>query len=110
MLYVGAGLWQSGKMRPAIIALETSTGNQVWSWVSTSHSKHGGVRGVIVDGERIIGTGYIKSPETGFLFIADEGSPVVWELDTSGNLVKEKILNQDLLPQGAKIRDKEIYL
>ena len=104
MLYVGAGLWQSGKMRPAIIALRASTGVEVWSWVSTSHSQHGGVRGVIVDGERIIGTGYIESPETGFLFVADEASPAVWELDTSGNLVQEALLDRDLLPQGAKIR------
>ena len=78
MLYVGAGLWESGQMRPAVIALEASSGTEVWSWVSTAHSNHGGVRGVIVDGERIIGTGYIKSPETGFLFVADEASPVVW--------------------------------
>jgi len=104
MLYVGAGLWQSGKMRPAIIALRASTGAEVWSWVSTSHSQHGGVRGVIVDGERIIGTGYIESPETGFLFVADEASPAVWELDASGNLVQEALLDRDLLPQGAKIR------
>jgi len=104
MLYVGAGLWQSGKMRPAIIAVRASTGAEVWTWVSTSHSQHGGVRGVIVDGERIIGTGYIESPETGFFFVADEASPAVWELDTSGNLVQEALLDRDLLPQGAKIR------
>ena len=110
MLYVGAGLWQSGKMRPAIIALKASTGAESWSWVSTSHSNHGGVRGVIVDGERIIGTGYIESPKAGFLFVADEASPAVWELDTSGNMVKEKLLDQELLPQGAKIRDREPFV
>ena len=104
MLYVGAGLWQSGKMRPAIIAVRASTGAEVWSWVSTTYSQHGGVRGVIVDGERIIGTGYIESPEPGFLFVADEASPALWELDTSGNMVQEVLLDRDLLPQGAKIR------
>ena len=57
-----------------------------------------------MDGERIIGTGYIESPETGFLFVADEASPAVWELNTSGNLVQEALLDRDLLPQGAKIR------
>ena len=101
---MGAGLWDSGLQRPAILALETSTGNQVWSWVSTSHANHGAVRGVIVDGSRIISTGYIKSPQAGFLFWADEASPALWELDTSGNLVQEKLINQNFLPQGAKIR------
>ena len=53
---------------------------------------------------RIIAAGYVKSPQAGFLFVADDASPGVWELDTSGNLVKEKLLNRDILPQGAKIR------
>ena len=51
-LYVGAGLWQGGKMRPAVIALDASTGRQAWAWTATSHAQHGGVRGVIVDGNR----------------------------------------------------------
>ena len=51
-LYVGAGLWQGGKMRPAVLALDASTGRQVWAWTTTSHAQHGGVRGVIVDGSR----------------------------------------------------------
>ena len=63
-----------------------------------------------MDGERIIGTGYIESPETGFLFVADEASPVVWELDKSGNLVQEALLDRDLLPQGAKIRYGEYFV
>ena len=91
-------------MNPAIIAIEASTGNQIWSWVSTNHPSHGGVRGVIVDGQRIIGTGYIRSPQSGFLFVADEASPAIWELNTGGNMVKEKLLDRSLLPQGAKIR------
>ena len=59
---------------------------------------------MIVDGTRIISTGFVKSPEKGFLFWADEATPAVWELDTSGNLVTEKLLSQSYLPQGAKIR------
>ena len=91
---MGGGIWQSGQQRPTIFAVQTSTGNQVWSWVSTTHSNHGGVRGVIVDGTRIISTGYISSPQAGFLFWADEAAPAVWELDTSGSLVTEKLLSQ----------------
>ena len=36
--------------------------------------------------------------------MADEAQAVVWELDMSGNLVKENILNIEGLGQGAKIR------
>ena len=64
---------------------------------------------MIVDGTRIISTGYIKSPEKGFLFWADEASPAVWELDTSGSLVTEKLLSQSYLPQGAKIRYEVVF-
>ena len=59
---------------------------------------------MIVDGTRIISTGYINSPQAGFLFWADEASPAVWEIDTSGSLVAEKLLDRTHLPQGAKIR------
>ena len=106
---MGGGLWQSGKQVPVILALQTSSGNQIWQWVSTSHSNHGAVRGVIVDGTRIISTGYINSLQSGFLFWAEEASPAVWELDTSGNLVTEKLLSQSYLPQGAKIRYEMIF-
>ena len=37
--------------------------------------------------------------------------PGVWELDTSGNLVTQKLLDKSFLPQGAKIREeKEIFV
>ena len=66
-LYVGAGLWNidSNKMEPALIALDANSGDVIWTWTSGSHSKHGGVRSVIMDGNRIIGTGYVNSPEPG---------------------------------------------
>ena len=72
--------------------------------MSTSHSNHGAVRGVVVDGTDILSTGYIKSPTAGFLFWAEEATAAVWKLDTGGNLVTEKLLSQSYLPQGAKIR------
>ena len=53
---------------------------------------------------RIIATGYINSPQPGFLFVADDAAPGVWELDASGRAVKEKLLSRDMLPQSAKIR------
>lgn len=54
--------------------------------------------------QRLICTGYVNNASPGFKFVADEAQAVVWELDMSGNLVKENILNIEGLGQGAKIR------
>ena len=63
------------------------------------------MRGIIVDGQRLICTGYVNCPEPGFLFVADESKPAVWELEKSnGNVVKENLLSIEGLAQGAKIR------
>ena len=44
-----------------------------------------------------------KSPEAGFLFVADDAQAAVWELDKSGNMVLYSDTS-DFMPQGAKIR------
>jgi len=104
-VYVGAGLWSKtgNKMEPAVMALDANTGNVLWTWRASGHAGHGGVRSVIMDNGRIICTGYINHGQSGFVFVADEAKAVVWELNTSGNLVKENILESQI-PQGAKIR------
>ena len=85
-------------------------GNIVWTKVlSSSQPNHGGARGVIVDGSRIIATGYVNSPTPGFQFVSDESTPAVWELDLNGNVVKEKFLSIEGLGQGAKIRKDHDY-
>jgi len=106
MLFVGTGLWQqqSSLMKAAVVALDGSTGSVVWTQLLDSQPGHGGVRGLIVDGGRIVCTGYVNNQDPGFLFVADEAKPAVWELDISGNLVKEKFLSIEGLGQGAKIR------
>ena len=105
-MYIGIGLWKksSSLQKPAVVALDVGTGNVVWTKMLSSQPKHGGVRGLIVDGQRIICTGYVNHPTAGFQFVADGGKAVVWELTTAGNLVKENILNIGGLAQGAKIR------
>ena len=105
-MYVGIGLWKksSSLQKPAVVTLDVGTGNVVWTKMLSSQPKHGGVRGLIVDGQRIICTGYANHPTPGFQFVADGGKAVVWELTTAGNLVKENILNIGGLAQGAKIR------
>merc|ERR1711892_1079125 len=106
MPYVGTGLWQkqASLMKAAVLALDVATGSVAWTKILDSQAKHGAVRGLIVDGGRIICTGYVKNNQAGFLFVADEAKPAVWELDTAGNLVAEKLLSIDGLGQGAKIR------
>jgi hypothetical protein len=106
MLYVGGGIWQkqSNLMKPAVIALDAATGSVAWTKLLDSTAQHGGVRSVIMDGERIIGAGYTSCGEAGFLFVCDEGKPTVWELDTAGNLVTEKVFSVEGAGQMAKIR------
>ena len=105
-LYIGVGLWQknSSEQKPAVLALDVATGNVSWTKVLNSQPKHGGVRGLIVDGQRIICTGYVNNSSPGFKFVADEAKAVVWELTKAGNLTKENLLTIEGLGQGAKIR------
>merc|ERR1719499_1263180 len=105
-LFVGGGLWQKNQnvMKAVVIALDVASGNMLWTKLLDSRPNNGGVRSVIMDGDRIIGTGYTNCRETGFLFVADGAEPMVWELTKSGNLVKESVLNVEGLGQGAKIR------
>ena len=91
-------------MKPAVIALDVATGSVVWTKLLDSQPKNGGVRSLKVDGGRIICTGYVNYGQAGFVFVADEATPAVWELDTSGNLVTENLLSVAGLGQGAKIR------
>ena len=91
-------------MKPTVIALDAGTGSEVWRKVLDSQPMNGGVRGIIMDGNRIICTGYVNNEDPGFLFVADSATPAVWELTTTGNLVKEKLLSVEGVGQGAKIR------
>ena len=43
-------------------------------------------------------------PLLGFVFVADEGKPVVWRLNSNGDVVTEKTLNIEGMGQVAKIR------
>ena len=81
-------------MVPAVVALDKATGSVLWSTVlGLGQTGHGAVRSCVMDGQEIVCAGYVKETRPGFLFVADIGSPVVWRLDTSGNLLTEKILN-----------------
>ena len=85
-------------MKPTAMALDAATGSLIGQRVLDSQPRHGAIRGIIVDEERIICTGYVDNEQPGFLFVADGAKPAVWEFDKMGNLVKEKILNIAGLP------------
>ena len=76
-LYVSGGVWgpSGNKMEPTVMALDASTGNVLWTWKATAHAGHGGVRSVIVDGSRIICTGYINFSTPGFVFVVMKLKP-----------------------------------
>jgi len=106
-LYIGIGLWQSSSSRqmPAVVALDKSTGNTLWTTVlGSGTSNHGGVRSCIMDGQDIVCAGYVNYEAWGFIFVADEGTPAVWRLDSSGNVVTEKTIAVEGMGQLAKIR------
>jgi len=105
--YAGIGLWQSSTSRqmPAVVALDKATGNTLWTTVlGSGTTKHGGVRSCIMDGQEIVCAGYANYDSTAFTFVADEGTPYVWRLDSSGNIVTEKALSVEGMGQVAKIR------
>jgi len=107
-LYAGLGLWQksSSQQAPAVISLNPGTGAVGWTTVlGQGQSGHGGVRSCIMDGqEEIVCVGYLAYAEPGFKFVADEGRPAVWRLDSSGALLTENILSVEGTGQLAKIR------
>ena len=92
-------MWQksSSVMVPAVVALDPGTGTTLWTTVLGSGTHldqlgHGGVRSCIMDSTDIVCAGYIGEGSPGFKFVADAGTPVVWRLDSSGNLLAEKVL------------------
>merc|ERR1711936_362588 len=104
---VGGGLYKTstGKMQATLIALDSATGSTVWT-TSLDHSGHGAIRGVILDGDSLVTTGYQGNNEGGFLFIADgdNARAMAWKFDLSGNLLTTTALGVDGMQQGAKIR------
>ena len=67
-LYAGLGLWQksSSVMVPAVVGLDPSTGNVLWtSLLGQAHTGHGGVRSCIMDGEDIVCAGYVRETRPG---------------------------------------------
>ena len=92
-------------MAPAVVSLDPATGSVVWTTVlGQGQSGHGGVRSCIMDGQDIVCVGYLAYAEPGFKFVADEGRPAVWRLDSSGGLITENILTLEGVGQLAKIR------
>ena len=63
------------------------------------------LRGVILDGDSLVTTGYQGNNEGGFLFIADgdNAKAMAWKFDLSGNLLTTTALGVDGMQQGAKV-------
>jgi len=107
LLIAGIGLWQKSTniQAPAVVALDVSTGAIQWTTVlAAGQPGHGGVRSCIMDSGEIVCAGYVKFAEPGFMFVADEGTPAVWRLDTSGQLIQETFLSIEGVGQVAKVR------
>ena len=57
-----------------------------------------------MDNTYIVCVGYVQWWRTGFIFVADKANPVVWRLDSYGNLLTENFVKVEGLGQLAKIR------
>jgi len=102
---VGGGLGRSllGKMQATLWALDLETGDTIWE-TKLDHDGHGGIRGIVLDGDTLVATGYTDGFEGGCLFINEEGSAMLWSFDLEGNLKDSKTIDIEGMSQGAKIR------
>ena len=105
LLFAGVGLWQGNQMVAGVVALEPATGEVVWTtMLGQGQSGNGGVRSCILDQTELVCAGYLGNAEPGFQFVADEGTPAVWRLDSQGNLLAENMLEVEGMGQVAKVR------
>ena len=99
--YLAAGgLSVNGVQRSGLIKLDFQ-GAELWR--ETYHSNgNAGIRGLDHSANgNVVATGYQGAPDSGFVFIADEGSGFLMEVDSSG----AKRWEQDLdFNQGTKVR------
>lgn len=104
-IIVGGGIFKDGRMQATLQALDTATGSISWSTV-VDHTGFGAIRGLVVDGDYLVATGYIGNNEPGFLFIADgdNARAIAWKFDLQGTLVATQLLGVGGMSQGAKIR------
>merc|ERR1719275_309542 len=86
-IIVGGGLGRSGlgKMQATLWALDLETGETLWQ-TKLDHHGHGGIRGILLDGDTIVATGYTDGFEGGCLFINEEGTANLWTFDLEGTL------------------------
>merc|ERR1712156_479613 len=68
-------------------ALDVETGETLWE-TKLDHSGNGGIRGILLDGDTLVATGYTDGFEGGCLFINEEApqcsGPLTWRA-TSNN-------------------------
>ena len=70
---------------------------------SPDHSGNGGIRGILLDGDTLVATGYTDGFEGGCLFINEEGTAMLWTFDLEGNLKQSKAIDIDTMAQGARV-------
>lgn len=104
-LYLGGGLNDGSSMKATLFILNVADGSTVKT-TSASHANHGSIRGLAINGNTVVGTGYAGNADSGFVFIADSdgAKAMVWKFDLAGNLLESKDLGVEGMQQGTKIR------
>ena len=77
---------------------------------SPDHSGNGGIRGILLDGDTLVATGYTDGFEGGCLFINEEGAAMLWTFDLEGNLKQSKAIDIDTRAQGARVNCCCLYM
>ena len=80
------------------------------SFCSPDHSGNGGIRGILLDGDTLVATGYTDGFEGGCLFINEEGTAMLWTFDLEGNLKQSKAIDIDTRAQGARVNCCCLYM
>jgi len=106
-LIIGGGLHDSSSntMKATLWILNAADGSTVTT-TSLTHSGHGSIRGVALDGTEVVATGYVGNSDAGFVFIADgdNAAAAAWKFNVDGTLTKTQLLGIEGMGQGAKIR------
>ena len=76
-------LWQDAALN---VSLSTSH--------PPDHSGNGGIRGILLDGDTLVATGYTDGFEGGCLFINDEGTAMLWTFDVRARVSPRNICNR----------------
>ena len=98
-------MWRRGRRfgRRSLVRQDADLNVSLNTFRPPDHSGNGGIRGILLDGDTLVATGYTDGFEGGCLFINEEGTAMLWTFDLEGNLKQSKAIDIDTMAQGARV-------